>query len=163
MSAFTFLSPIGIICLQASESGISRVDLYRKKALNFESECPSPLLKKAADQLLEYLNGQRKKFDLPLDWSRMTDFRRKVLQRTYEIPFGEVLTYGALARELGNPSASRAVGAAMGSNPIPLLIPCHRVVAADGSLTGYSAAEGIKTKRWLLELEGRTFVGEKLA
>jgi len=85
-----------------------------------------------------------------------------VLDLTRQIAFGEVLTYGEIARRLGKPAASRAVGAALGRNPMPLLIPCHRVVAANRSLTGYSAADGIKTKAWLLTLEGGKVVGQKL-
>ena len=92
----------------------------------------------------------------------MKPFQTKVLKRTLAIPFGQVLTYGQLATELDNPAASRAVGGALAHNPIPIIIPCHRVVAANGRLTGFSAAEGIRTKQWLLELEGRRVVGEKL-
>ena len=89
-------------------------------------------------------------------------FQREVLQLTLEIPFGEVRTYGELARTLGKSAASRAVGGALARNPLPLLIPCHRVVAATGALTGYSAASGIATKAWLLELEGHKIVSQKL-
>lgn len=162
MSTLTFDSPIGKIRMQASESGISQLEILGKEAFSPAPDSSTPMLQKAKTQLGEYFSGLRKSFDLPLDWSGMTEFQHRVLLRTCEIPFGKVLTYGGLAKELGKPAASRAVGAALGSNPIPLLIPCHRVVAADGSLTGYSAAEGIKTKRWLLELEGRTIVREKL-
>ncbi len=162
MTGYWFCSPIGKITLQASSRGISRVDILPADADLPEQNSPEPLLKETADQLLAYLNGQRKSFDVPLDWSGLTEFQHLVLRRTLEIPFGEILRYGELARLINKPAASRAVGAALGSNPIPLIIPCHRVVAADGSLTGYSAAEGIKTKQWLLELEGHNIVGKKL-
>lgn len=163
MDVTSINTPIGRITLQATELGISRVDILSPEAALPAVHTSTPLLKEAADQLLAYLDGKLESFDLPLDWSGMTAFQQLVLRRTCSIRFGEILTYGGLAKIIGKPSASRAVGAALGSNPIPLIIPCHRVVAADGSLTGYSAAEGIKTKQWLLELEGHSIVGKKLA
>ena len=159
---FTFSSPIGIIEITCSSGGISRVFLGASGMVSVPDSGPTAILKEASRQLEEYFTGSRKVFDLPLDWSSLSGFQRKVLELTEEIPYGDVLTYGELARKLGNSAASRAVGAALGRNPMPILIPCHRVVAADGRLTGYSAAEGIKTKAWLLSLEGRKVVGQKL-
>jgi methylated-DNA-[protein]-cysteine S-methyltransferase len=101
-------------------------------------------------ELEEYFEGQRQEFDLPLD-PRGTDFQRRVWQRLRSIAYGETTTYGALARELGDPGASRAVGLANGSNPLPIVIPCHRVIGADGSLTGFGG--GLPVKQALLELE----------
>jgi O-6-methylguanine DNA methyltransferase len=110
----------------------------------------SPVLECTRAQLGEYFAGERHEFNLPLD-PRGTEFQRRVWQRLLHIPYGETTTYGALARELGDPGASRAVGLANGSNPIPIVIPCHRVIGADGSLTGFGG--GLPIKAALLELE----------
>jgi len=110
----------------------------------------SPVLDRARVQLEEYFTGRRHEFDLPLD-PRGTEFQRRVWQRLTLIPYGETTSYGALARELGDAKASRAVGLANGSNPIPIVIPCHRVIGADGSLTGFGG--GLPIKQALLELE----------
>lgn len=120
------------------------------------------ILSQARGQILAYLEGSRREFDLPIDWQVITGFQSEVLHLTERIPYGEVRTYGEIARALGKPAASRAVGGALARNPIPILIPCHRVVAASGALTGYSAADGITTKTRLLEMEGHRIVAEKL-
>jgi methylated-DNA-[protein]-cysteine S-methyltransferase len=108
----------------------------------------------AANQLREYLVGQRREFTFPIDWSVLRPFQRSALQATYAIPFGETRTYGELAHQIGHPRAARAVGRAEATNPMPLIIPCHRVVGADGKLHGYGGGEGLPTKEWLLKLEG---------
>jgi len=113
-----------------------------------------PVLRDAARQITEYARGDRTAFDLPLDWDRMTAFTRQVLEACAAIPLGQVLTYGALASAIGRPRAARAVGGAMSRNPIPIVIPCHRVVAGHGRLGGFSAAAGLDLKRRLLALEG---------
>ena len=110
----------------------------------------------ALAQIYEYLQGERTAFDLPLNFRHLTEFRQRVLQATMEIPYGQRTTYGDLARKVGSPRGARAVGGAMAHNPLPLVIPCHRVLAADGSLHGYSGGHGLETKAWLLELEART-------
>ena len=102
-------------------------------------------------QLEEYFAGQRLEFDLPLA-PRGTEFQRRVWHALREIPYGKTISYGELARRIGNPSASRAVGLANGANPLPILVPCHRVIGADGSLTGFGG--GLPIKRKLLALEG---------
>ncbi len=104
-------------------------------------------------QVQEYLAGARERFDLPIDWSVMTPFQEKALRATCGISRGETRTYGELAGLVGNPKASRAVGRAQATNPIPIVIPCHRVISSDGKLHGYSGHGGLKTKAWLLELE----------
>jgi methylated-DNA-[protein]-cysteine S-methyltransferase len=116
------------------------------------------LAKKAIGQLHEYFTGNRRQFDLPIDWSQMIGFQHDVLKLTFEIPYGQTRTYGDIARKLGNPTGARAVGAAVGSNPIPIFIPCHRVVGSNGSLHGYSAPGGIETKAWMLQLEGARII-----
>jgi methylated-DNA-[protein]-cysteine S-methyltransferase len=108
----------------------------------------------AMRQVREYLDGKRTKFDLPLDMTTMTAFQRQVLSAALKIPRGQWLTYGEVAKAIGRPQASRAVGQALGHNPVPIVIPCHRVLGSDGSLHGYSGGGGLKTKAWLLQLEG---------
>jgi len=107
-----------------------------------------------ADQIIRYLAGDELEFSMDVNWDSFTPFQRKVLQRTCRIPYGRVMTYGRLAEDIGKPGAARAVGTALAANPIPILIPCHRVVGSDGSLHGYSAPGGLQTKAWLLALEG---------
>lgn len=110
----------------------------------------------AAMQLEAYFAGQLTEFDLPLAPAG-TDFQRRVWTRLQAIPYGQTVSYGELARELGNPAASRAVGLANGRNPISIVVPCHRVIGADGSMTGYGG--GLDRKRFLLALERTTSVG----
>ena len=103
-------------------------------------------------ELDEYFEGHRRDFDLPIDWALVSPFGRRVLQATAAIPFGEVSTYGKVAAQAGNPKASRAAGRALGSNPIPIVVPCHRVVGTNGQLTGYTG--GLHRKVALLHIEG---------
>lgn len=111
-----------------------------------------PLLRRAAEELGEYLGGRRHDFTVPLD-PRGTDFQRQVWQALRSIPYGETRTYGQIAEQIGRPHAARAVGMANNRNPIAILIPCHRVIGSDGSMTGYAA--GIAIKERLLALERR--------
>jgi len=103
-------------------------------------------------ELEQYFQGSRREFALPLDWTLIGAFGRRVLHATSEIPFGGVLSYAEVAAEAGSPRGSRAAGNALGSNPIPIVIPCHRVLRSGGALGGYGG--GLERKRWLLELEG---------
>lgn len=107
----------------------------------------------AERQIREYLSGGRREFDLPLNLARVSEFDRAVLMATAEIPFGEVASYGEIAGRIGRPAAARAVGGALGRNPLPLVLPCHRVIRSDGELGGY--AGGRERKERLLRLEGR--------
>ena len=132
----------------------------------FEEEDDSPLAaeKKAvanakkiapyAKELSEYLNGKRSAFTIPIDWSLFRPFQREALQVVFRIPYGETCTYHDIAIEIGRPNASRAVGRANATNPMPIVIPCHRVIGRDGKLHGYGGGEGLKTKEWLLKMEG---------
>ena len=104
-------------------------------------------------QIKAYLHAERKTFEIQIDWSVMSAFQKKVLQAVYAIPYGETRSYGQIADQVGMPNAARAVGRANATNPIPLVVPCHRVIGADGSLRGYGSGEGIQTKAWLLQLE----------
>ncbi len=115
-------------------------------------------LEGAIEQVKEYLSGSRQEFDLPVDFSGMNTFQQQVLKITCEIPFGSTRTYGDIAVQLGSVSEARAVGAALASNPIPIIIPCHRVVSSDGHLRGYSGPGGIETKAWLLQHEGARLI-----
>jgi len=155
-------SPIGRLRLIADgdrlvsiwfEHGRDAARAAAREPLDLE-ERSSEVLERTREQLEEYFAGRRQQFDLPLD-PRGTDFQRRVWQRLRSIAYGETTTYGALARELGDPGASRAVGLANGSNPLPIVIPCHRVIGAGGALTGY--AGGLDRKVALLELDRRDF------
>lgn len=162
------ITAIGAVRVTASEQGVCQIDLPGRKyqrGASPENDAPAQAQQHASAamaQILEYLNGKRRFFDIAIDWSFTTPFQKDVLEITHFIPFGVMLTYGQIAEKLGKNSASRAVGGALGRNPMPIIIPCHRVVAANGNLTGFSAAEGIVTKQWLLELEGHKIVAQKL-
>jgi methylated-DNA-[protein]-cysteine S-methyltransferase len=108
---------------------------------------------KAADQIADYLAGKRHTFDLEIDWSGLTAFQKQALQVTFAIPYGQLMTYGEIAAQIGRPRSARAVGRAEATNPMPLVIPCHRVVGADGSLHGYGGRGGLETKSWLISME----------
>jgi O-6-methylguanine DNA methyltransferase len=105
-------------------------------------------------QVNDYLNGNRHIFDLSLDLAHISEFQRKVLMATRQVPYGQVVTYADIARKIGKSQAARAVGQALRRNPIPLIIPCHRVIASDGSLRGYKGKVGLEKKATLLNLEG---------
>jgi methylated-DNA-[protein]-cysteine S-methyltransferase len=162
------ITDIGAVRVTASERGLLIVDLLGRHPtteITLKSLSSSQAHQNASaamEQILEYLNGKRRFFDIAIDWTNTTPFQKTVLEITQFIPFGEILTYGQIAAKLGKISASRAVGGALGRNPMPIIIPCHRVVAANGNLTGFSAADGIVTKQWLLELEGHKIVAQKL-
>jgi methylated-DNA-[protein]-cysteine S-methyltransferase len=146
-------SPVGRLRLIASGEALASIwfehgrDAARGSAATRGSNA---IIERTRAQLEEYFAGRRREFDLPLD-PRGTEFQRRVWFRLTRIAYGDTTTYGALAAELGNSKASRAVGLANGSNPIPIVIPCHRVIGADGSLTGFGGGLPIKAK--LLELE----------
>ncbi|MFC5865354.1 methylated-DNA--[protein]-cysteine S-methyltransferase [Acidicapsa dinghuensis] len=150
-------SPIGILKLVASDEGLVAVlwerDDPRRVRLSELAECPEhPILVSAEKELKEYFAGTRDAFTIPLDM-RGTDFQKQVWEALLGIPFGETRTYGQLANLLGNPKATRAVGAANGRNPLAILVPCHRVIGFSGKLTGF--AGGLDAKAHLLRLEGR--------
>jgi methylated-DNA-[protein]-cysteine S-methyltransferase len=152
-------SPIGPLRLLADDDGLRGV--YMRRHVREPAPCgpievgelpEHPILRAAAEQLHEYFAGARRTFDLPLAGVG-TDFQRRVWQALLEIDFGQTCSYGDIARRIGQPSASRAVGAANGRNPISIIVPCHRVIGSNGSLTGYGGGEG--NKRWLLAHEAR--------
>lgn len=109
-------------------------------------------------ELSEYLKGKRQKFSFEIDWSVLRPFQQKMLKLVYKIPYGEIRTYADIAIEMGYPNAYRAVGRANATNPMPIVIPCHRVIGKDGKLHGYGGGEGLPTKEWLLKMEGAVVV-----
>lgn len=162
METILLNSPIGQIAIEGSTKGITCVILDCAPSLSIsESKAPDFLIE-AKEQILDYFNGTRTTFSLPIDWETVKGFQRDVLTLTSSIPFGEVWTYGQIAARLGKPNASRAVGGALSRNPFPIIVPCHRVVASTGALTGYTGAKGIETKKFLLEKEGHKVVAQKL-
>ncbi len=152
----TVESPIGTLRIFAADEGLRAVlwPQNDEKRLKLESEpderADHPVLVRAERQLAEYFAGQRHAFDVPLD-PVGTPFQRSAWLELREIPYGETRTYGEQAAAIGRPRAPRAVGAANGRNPLSIFVPCHRVIGADGSLTGF--AGGLETKRFLLALE----------
>jgi methylated-DNA-[protein]-cysteine S-methyltransferase len=155
---FVALNDRGLVALDfglSEQEFVARV-AHRTKATLIRSDDQTA---EALKQVLEYLDGQRTTFDLPLDMSSMSEFQRRVLGVALKIPRGKYLTYGDVAKAIGKPQASRAVGQALGHNPVPIVIPCHRVLGSDGSLHGYSGGGGIQTKAWLLRLEGAPVPG----
>jgi methylated-DNA-[protein]-cysteine S-methyltransferase len=156
-------SPLGPLLIAATDRGVCRI--------GFDPDAEPELERLARDhglrvlrvprrldqprrQLEEYFAGERRAFEVATDLTRIAPFQQRVLTELALVPYGEITTYGALARVVGNPRAARAVGGALNRNPIPIVLPCHRVVGSTGSLTGY--AGGLERKRALLELEGLT-------
>ena len=151
----TIDSPVGPLLLAAGDDGLQAIEFPRashplKRGADWRRG-DHPLLQRARRQLDEYFDGQRDRFDLPLA-PRGTQFQRTVWHALATIPYGETVSYAQLAARVGRPTAMRAVGAANGRNPLPIVLPCHRVIGADGSLTGFGG--GLPTKQFLLELEG---------
>ena len=146
----TMSSPLGQIEIQASEIGVSHVLFVNENGQSITSN-ESALTQECARQLTQYFSGCRQIFDLPLDASG-TDFQVNIWQCLAKIPFGDTRSYGEIASMINNPKSVRAVGGANGKNPISIIVPCHRVIGANGSLTGY--AGGIDRKLWLLNHEG---------
>ena len=146
-------TPLGEVVAVEQDGELTALHLPGDRvALPDEAVEGGPVVDEAAAQLGEWLAGSRTTFDLPLA-PRGTEFQRRVWAALVTVPFGETATYRDIAEAIGQPTATRAVGAANGRNPIPLIIPCHRVIGADGSLTGYSGGGGLDTKRRLLDFE----------
>jgi methylated-DNA-[protein]-cysteine S-methyltransferase len=151
-------SPVGRLKLVASDNGLAAIlwekEQPRRVRIDAQSEdAGHPVLVEAACQLNEYFGGWREAFALKLDFAG-TPFQRKVWDALLTIPFGETRSYAAVANQIGNPGAVRAVGAANGRNPIAIVAPCHRVIGSTGKLTGF--AGGLEAKAYLLSLEGAT-------
>jgi methylated-DNA-[protein]-cysteine S-methyltransferase len=142
-------TPIGVLTLVASDVGLSMVLFESEDSAEIDATLDEsdPVLRAAATQLSEYFAGERREFDLPLDLEG-TDFQKEAWLALAGVPYGETTSYGEQARAIGRPGAFRAVGAANGKNPLPIVLPCHRIVGADGSLTGF--AGGLDIKQQLL-------------
>lgn len=152
----TIASPVGPLKLVASDDGLAAIiwhdDRPGRVKLDELKEAPDhPMLLHAERELGEYFAGERTSFSVPLDMIG-TDFQKTVWTALLTIPFGETRSYGEIARQVGRPTAFRAVGAANGQNPLSIIAPCHRVIGSDGSLTGFGG--GIPAKQYLLGLEG---------
>ena len=148
-------SPIGRIEITSNGNAITSLSIERAGSLPYDEldENSSTLLDLAAKQLSEYFGGTRHSFELPVA-PRGTEFQESIWTQLADIEWGEVRSYGELGILSGRATAGRAVGGAVGANPIPIIIPCHRVLASNNKITGYSGGNGIPTKIWLLEHEG---------
>src|SRR5258706_2209303 len=156
--------PIGLLFLARTAKGLRYLEFMDRKSLKrmiarHEGDCPDAIwdpslleLKAMTEQLEAYFLGTLREFEMPLDLQG-SEFQVKVWQSLGRIPFGETRSYGDVAKTVGQPKASRAVGLANHDNPLPIVIPCHRVIGANGNLTGYGG--GVNRKRWLLEHEAR--------
>jgi methylated-DNA-[protein]-cysteine S-methyltransferase len=162
--AYTSLdTPLGTLTISATTRGIVRIAFDNEDLDNVLNELATKVsprilnapgrLDAARKELDEYFDGRRKTFDLPLDWALSSGFRREVLAATARIPFGGTSTYGQVATEAGSPRAFRAAGTALATNPIPIIVPCHRVLPASGAVGGYRGGPG--RKEHLLRLEAR--------
>jgi len=159
---------LGQVWVALSECGLCAVEFgVRREAFEaslqrqphreheYVSREAHPAVSQATHQIQEYLQGKRRRFDFAIDWTILTsDFQRSALKAVSAIPYGETSTYGEIAAKIGHPGAARAVGRANATNPMPLVIPCHRLIGADRRLLGYGGVGGLYTKRWLLVLEG---------
>ncbi len=143
-------SPVGRLAVAADEVGLTRVAFCPARWCEQLPQKGTPLLERACRQLQEYFDGTRQRFDLPLHPAG-TPFQQQVWRALLQIPYGQTQSYGTVAQRIGHPRACRAVGGANHVNPIAIVVPCHRVIGADGSLGGYSA--GLEKKRFLLHLE----------
>ena len=167
-------SPIGELILAATPEGLREIEFgsqvsdadfvarqrergaepVRLESIASASPEIQTVLRRAASELNEYFGGRRATFDVPLDWGNMAPFQRAVLEATATVPFGHLETYAGIARKIGKPGATRAVGNALGRNPIPVIVPCHRVIRSDATIGGYTGGLGIKYR--LLAIEGVT-------
>lgn len=155
-------SPVGPLMIASSEKGVCEIAfgehetreafLHHLRTRGYRPVQNQTAIAAVAEQLSEYFRGERDRFEVPLDVSGVTPFTREVLSATAQVPFGQLASYRGIAERIGKPAATRAVGNALGRNPIPVIIPCHRIVRSDSSLGGYTG--GVRIKERLLSLEG---------
>jgi len=160
-------SLVGPIVIAASSDGLALLSIILEDDSIYitqktENENSARIAEMALSQLLDYFSGKRVDFNIPLDLRSATEFQREVLLETARIPYGQVRAYGQVAIGIGRPQAARAVGGALAHNPIGIVIPCHRVVAHNGHLHGFSSPHGISTKARLLEHEGISIKNERV-
>ena len=144
-------SPVGKLYIEASDVGLSRVKFHPSEEDVESGKLDNPHLVQAKVELDEYFEGKRQDFDIKLDWSKATDFYKQVWSELLKIPYGKTVAYLDIAEALNNPKAVRAVGMANGKNPIPIIVPCHRVIGKSGHLHGFTGGLDIKEK--LLHIE----------
>jgi methylated-DNA-[protein]-cysteine S-methyltransferase len=145
-----FDSPVGPLLARASNGRLTRLSFLHREQTIERTGGADDFLRTVQRQIDEYFEGTRRQFDIPIDLQG-PDFHRRVWTALCDIPYGETISYGQLAKNIGEPDAARAVGAANGANPIVIIVPCHRVIGADGSLVGFGG--GLERKRTLLDLE----------
>lgn len=153
LHSHTVSSPLGPLTLTADESHLVALDFPGTLAATTDGAPNHPVLAQAVRELAEYFQGSRREFHTPV-LLEGTPFQRSIWRALQDIPHGQTLSYGELGRRAGHPGSARAVGGAVGSNPIPIIVPCHRVMGASGAITGYSGGDGVSTKKALLRLEG---------
>lgn len=157
-------SPLGLLVIGEEKGLLSELAICpsgdRVPDISFSV---TPLLSRAAIQLDEYFAGRRREFTLPLRMPAWRPFSLQVLERLRTVPYGGTITYGEMAGQAGSPRAARAVGQVMSANPLPIIIPCHRVLAAGGRVGGYSGGGGLVTKKWLLDFERAHCQGHECA
>ena len=149
-------TPVGDLRLVASDQGLVAVE-WAGSQLDFDSYLrpfEADVVAPYTDQLREYFEGNRREFTFQINWAIFRSFQRDALQAVFKIPYGETRTYSEIAAQIHRPHAYRAVGRANATNPMPIVIPCHRLIGIDGKLHGYGGGEGLKTKEWLLRMEG---------
>jgi O-6-methylguanine DNA methyltransferase len=158
------LTPFGPLWIAVSENGLAGVEFSQDAAALhawLSRQAFDPILidklhtREILEQIRVYLAGTQREFALAIDWSVMRPFQGRVLQAVLGIPYGQTRTYAGIAAQIGAPGSARAVGRANAANPMPLVIPCHRVIGSDGKLHGYGGRGGLETKAWLLEMESR--------
>lgn len=147
----SLVTPIGTLRLVAGDHGLTALAWDEDDSIEPEPDNPHLLL--AREELRQYFSGELRTFTVKVDFSRWQGFAARVYTALRAVPYGETITYGELARRAGQPAAVRAVGGLMARNPLPIILPCHRVIAATGALTGYSGGAGIATKIFLLNHE----------
>lgn len=157
-------TPLGEVWAAVSEHGLVTVEYgvsrkvfeaHVKKQTKSDVEYAPDRVADITQQIKDYVDGKRREFSLTIDWSVLSsDFQCAALKKVFSIPYGETRTYAEIAAQIGHPLAFRAVGRANATNPMPLVIPCHRVIGTDGKLHGYGGKGGLKTKAWLLKMEG---------
>lgn len=148
-ASISFDSPIGAITIESRDGKIISLTMGQ----SYPAFGSDPILREAKKQVSAYLAGKLEKFDLPVQLDG-TAFQKSVWKVIAKTNFGKTVTYGDIAAKIGNPQAARAIGGAVGANPVPLIVGCHRVLGSNKKITGYSGGNGILTKEWLLELEG---------
>jgi len=144
-------SPVGDLYIEASDIGLTRVKFHPDEKTGQSGNANNPFLLQTTAELDEYFEGKRKYFDIKLDWSKATDFYKSVWSELLKIPYGKTVAYLDIAEALNNPKAVRAVGMANGKNPIPIIVPCHRVIGKSGHLHGFTG--GLDIKEHLLHIE----------